>query len=129
MRAQIRGQRHRGTKTKQHAQRIHGDVDNGNAEFVDERRGQEVEEREEPPDADEERVVDDGVGAVGGTVDVVGHEGCDQDGADELWSQSVCVWKWEGGYGGRTCQARRPMERARDTIVIVICDVRGCLVC
>lgn len=59
MHPQIRSQRHRRAKTEQHAQRIKRHIHNWDAELVDKRRGQEVDEREEPPDADEERVVDD----------------------------------------------------------------------
>lgn len=81
---EIRCERDGSAETEQHAQSIHGDVDNGDAELVDKGRGQEVQQGEEPPYADEEGVVDDGVGAVCGALDVVGHEGCDEDGADEL---------------------------------------------
>jgi hypothetical protein len=84
MRTEIRSERNSSAEPEQHAQRIHGNVDDGDAELVEEGCGQEVQQGEEPPHADEEGVVDDGVGAVCGAVDVVGHERCDEDGADEL---------------------------------------------
>lgn len=82
MRAKVRGQRNSSAEAEQHAQRVHGDVDNGDAELVDEGRGQEVQQGEEPPDADEKRVVDNGGDAVVGARDVVAHEGGDEDGAE-----------------------------------------------
>lgn len=84
MYAKVRSQRNRSAEAEEHAQGIERDINNRNAELVDERGRQEVQQCEEPPDADEERVVDNGVGAVCCAVDVVGHEGCDEDGADEL---------------------------------------------
>lgn len=117
MHPQIRRQRHRRAKTKQYAQSIKRHVDHRDAELVDKRRGQEVQQRQQPPDADEERVVDDRVGAVGRAVDVVGHEGCDEDGADELGFVRMRIWVWEGGVRRRTWKARRPMERTLETIL------------
>lgn len=82
--AEVSGQRNSSAEAEEHAQSVKGDVDDGDAELVDERGGQEVHQCEQPPDADEERVVDNGVGAVCCAVDVVSHKGCDEDGADEL---------------------------------------------
>jgi hypothetical protein len=53
MRTQVRRQRNRRAKAEQHAQRIHGSVDNRDAELVQERRGDEVQQSEQPPQADE----------------------------------------------------------------------------
>jgi hypothetical protein len=93
--AEVCGERDGRAEAEQHAQSIEDGVDDGNAEFVDEGGGNEVEEGEEPPDADEEGVVDDGVGAVCCAVDVVGHEGCDEESADELFTlddSSILAW-------------------------------------
>lgn len=84
MGADIRGQSNSSTEAENDTQGIKGNVDDGHAKAVDEGRGQEVQQGEEPPYADEERVVDDGVSAVVGTSNVVAHEGCDDEGADEL---------------------------------------------
>jgi hypothetical protein len=84
MRTQVGGQRNSSAEAEQHAQSIHGDVDNRDAELLDEGCWQEVEQREEPPYTHEERVVDDGGHAVVGARDVVAHEGCDEDCAEEL---------------------------------------------
>jgi hypothetical protein len=84
VRAEVRSQRDSTAEAEEHAQSIQGDVNNGDAELLDEGSGQEVEQGEEPPYADEEGVVDDGVGAVCCAVDVVGHEGCNKDGANQL---------------------------------------------
>ena len=86
MRAEICGQRNGGTEREEHAQRVHGNIDNGNAELVDKRRGDEVDQRQKPPQTHEERVVDDAVGSVVCAIDVVGHEGHDEDGANKLSS-------------------------------------------
>jgi hypothetical protein len=87
VRTQIRCQRYRCAEAEQHAQRVHGSVDNRDAELVQERRGDEIQQGEEPPQANEKRVVDDRVGAVVRAVDVVSHEGNDEDGADLLSSR------------------------------------------
>jgi hypothetical protein len=82
-------------EAEQHAQSIEDGVDDGDAELVDEGGGDEVDEGEEPPYADEEGVVDNGVGAVCCAVDVVGHEGCDEESADELFTldkSSILAW-------------------------------------
>jgi hypothetical protein len=81
---EVCGERDGSAEAEEHAQGIQGNVDDGDAELVDEGCGQEVEQGEQPPHADEERVVDDGVCAVCCAVNVVGHEGCNKDGADEL---------------------------------------------
>jgi hypothetical protein len=80
----VRRQGNGRTETEEDAQGIHGHVDNGDGELVDEGRGKEVEQREQPPYSNEESVVDDGVCAVGRTLDVVAGHGCDNHGADEL---------------------------------------------
>lgn len=80
--AQVSGESDGGAETEEYAQGVHGDVDNGDAELVDEGGGQEVEEGEEPPHAHEERVVDNGVDARVGARNVVAHEGCNEDGAE-----------------------------------------------
>jgi hypothetical protein len=85
------GKRDGSAEAEQHAQSIHGDVDNGDAELLDEGCGQEVQQGEEPPHADEERVVDNRVCAMCRAIDVVGHEGSNEDGADELCMLDMLV--------------------------------------
>lgn len=48
----VGGESDGGTEAKDDAQSIESNVDNGDAELVDEGGGQEVEESEEPPDTD-----------------------------------------------------------------------------
>jgi len=84
MRAEVRWQRNGGAEAEEHAQHIHGHVDDWDAERVEEGRRQEVQQREEPPDADEERVVDDGVRAICRAGDIIAHECGDENGAGEL---------------------------------------------
>ena len=84
VRTKIRRQGDSGAEAEKHAQRIHGDVDNGDAELLDEGRGQEVEQGEEPPDTHEERVVDDRRHSGVCAGDVVAHQRCYDDGADQL---------------------------------------------
>lgn len=55
----VRGKCDGSAEAKDDTEGIESNVDNGNTEPFDEGRGQEVEEGEQPPDADEERVVDD----------------------------------------------------------------------
>jgi hypothetical protein len=119
VRTEVCSERNGSAEAEQHTQSIHGDVDDGDAELVDERRGQEVHQGEEPPHADEERVVDNRVCAVCCAVDVVGHEGGNEDGADELCMLEMLLDMYSGRH---TCQARRPMESTRDTI-LTVCDV------
>jgi hypothetical protein len=93
--AKVRSERDGSAKAEEYAQSIEDGVDDGDAEFVDEGGGDEVDEGQEPPDADEEGVVDDRVGAVCCAVDVVGHEGCDEDGADELFQSGMSsILQW-----------------------------------
>jgi hypothetical protein len=92
--AKVRSERDGGAEAKEHAQSIEGGVDNGDAELVDEGGRDEVNEGQEPPYADEEGVVDDGVGAIGCAINVVGHEGCDEDGADELFMLDTFSTIW-----------------------------------
>jgi len=84
MRTKVRSQRDGSAEAKEHAQRVQRNIDDGDAELVDERCGQEIQQCEEPPYANEEGVVDDGVCAVCCAVDVVCHERCYEDGADQL---------------------------------------------
>jgi hypothetical protein len=107
------------TETKEDAQAIHGHVDNGDRELLDEGSGEEVEQREQPPYTHEESVVDDGVCAVSRTCDVVASHGCHDDGADELSGVSDGPCLYVVGDGIHTCQARRPMDRTLDTILIL----------
>jgi hypothetical protein len=88
------------TETKEDAQAIHGHVDNGYGELLDEGSGEEVEQREQPPYTHEESVVDDGVCAVSRTCDVVASHGCHDDGADELSgvSDGSCLYVVGDGY-------------------------------
>jgi hypothetical protein len=72
------------TETKENAQAIHGHVDNGDGELLDEGSGEEVKQREQPPYTNEEGVVDDGMCAVSRTCDIVAGHSCHDDGADEL---------------------------------------------
>lgn len=125
MGSEICGERNSSAEAEQHAQAVHGNVNNWNAELVDEGRRQKVEQREQPPHTDEERVVDDGVCAICCAVDVVGHERCDEDGADELATVNKALQIIVEEM--LTCQARRPIESARDTILTVVCEV-GCCV-
>lgn len=80
----VRSERNGSAETEQYAQCVHGNVDDGDAEFVEKRGGEEVQQGQEPPYSDEKGVVDNGVGAVRRAVNVVGHECRDEDGADEL---------------------------------------------
>jgi hypothetical protein len=49
---EVRGQRDGTAEAEEHAQSIQGDVNNGDAELLDEGSGQEVEQGEEPPYAE-----------------------------------------------------------------------------
>jgi hypothetical protein len=49
VRTQVGGKRNRRTKAEKHAQRIHGSVDNRDAKLVQERRGDEVQQSDQPP--------------------------------------------------------------------------------
>jgi len=86
VRTEICGQRNGGAEGEEHAQCVHGDINDGDAELVDKGRGDEVDQRQEPPQTHKERVVDDAVGSVVGAINVVGHEGHDEDGANKLSS-------------------------------------------
>jgi hypothetical protein len=83
--AEVCGKGNGGAEGEEYAQRIHGDIDDWDAELLDEGRRHKVEQGEQPPDADEEGVVDDGMCAVVRAINVAAHEGNDEDGADELW--------------------------------------------
>lgn len=78
----ICGESDSGAEAEEHAQRVHGNVDNRDAELFDKGRGQEVEQGEEPPCAHEERVVDNRGGVVGCAGDIVTHECGYEDGAE-----------------------------------------------
>jgi hypothetical protein len=82
VRSKVCGKRNGGAEGEEHAQRIHGDIDDRDAELLNERCWQEVEQGEQPPDADEEGVVDNRVCAVVCAVNVAAHESNDEDGAD-----------------------------------------------
>lgn len=55
----VRGKCDGGAEPEDDTEGIEGSVDNRDTEPLDEGRGQEVEEGEQPPDTNEERVVDD----------------------------------------------------------------------
>ena len=80
----VRGQGNGGAEAEEDTQGIHGHVNNGDGELLDEGSGEEVEQREQPPHTNEEGVVDDGVCAVSCTLNVVAGHGGHDDGADEL---------------------------------------------
>lgn len=54
MRSQVSGQCDGGAEAEENAQSVQNSIDDGDLELVDEGSGEEVEESEEPPDADEE---------------------------------------------------------------------------
>lgn len=84
VRTKVRGQSDGGAEAEENTQCIHGDVDNGDAELLDEGSREEVQQREQPPYTHEEGVVDDRVHARVGARNVVTHERSHNDGADEL---------------------------------------------
>jgi len=113
--AEVSGKGDGGAETEEKAQGIHGDVDDGDAKPVDEGCWQEVEEGEEPPDADKEGVVDNRGYAVVGARNVVAHEGGNQDGAEQLDVGGSATQQQEDSLPA--CQARRPMDTALETMM------------
>jgi hypothetical protein len=89
--ANVRGKCNGGAEAKDDAQGIQSNVDDGDAELVDEGSGQEVQKGKHPPDTDKKGIVDDGVCSGPGTGNVVTHEGGDEDGADHLDGVSEVV--------------------------------------
>jgi len=81
---EVCGESDGGAEAEKNTQCIKSDVENGDAELLDERSWEEVEQGEEPPYTHEQGVVNDGVYASVRACDVVTHQRSDDDGTDEL---------------------------------------------
>jgi hypothetical protein len=84
VRADVCGQRNGSAEAEDDTKRIHGDVHNRDAELVDEGCRQEVQQCEQPPYTDEQRVVDDRVCAPVSARNDVTHERGNENSADQL---------------------------------------------
>lgn len=84
MSTKVGGERNSGAEAEQNAQAIQDHIHDRNGELVDERCGEEVQQREQPPYTNEQRVIDDRVCSVSGTRDVIAGHCCDDNSTDEL---------------------------------------------